>query len=77
MSEHSEQHAERRPRPRFDPGGVITGIFFLAVAGVSLATGFSGEPVVPLRFLVPAALIGLGLVGIIRVFTRGRRRTLR
>lgn len=74
MSEHETRDGRRH---RFDPAGVITGLFFLAVAGVSLATGFSGESVVSLRFLVPAVLIGLGVVGIIRVLTRSRRRTLR
>ncbi|MDL4776191.1 MULTISPECIES: hypothetical protein [Thermomonosporaceae] len=59
---------------RFDPGGPIAGLFFLAVAGVLLASGLSGELVVGLRVLVPAVLIGLGLVGIVRILTRAARR---
>ncbi|SEG34550.1 hypothetical protein SAMN04489712_104504 [Thermomonospora echinospora] len=64
----------RRIRHRFDPGAPVAGLFFLAVAGVFLAGGLSGEPVVPLEVLVAALLIGLGVVGIVRVLSAGRRR---
>ncbi|MEU5883711.1 hypothetical protein [Spirillospora sp. NPDC047279] len=75
MSDDLKPTGERRYR--FDPGGVLTGLFFLAVAAVSLASGLSGEPVVEPQFLIPVVLAGLGLVGIVRVFTRSRRRRLR
>lgn len=64
-------------RPRFDPGGPITGLFFLAVAGIFLGAGFSGRSLGGPGVLIPAILIGLGVVGTIRVLTRSRRRNLR
>jgi hypothetical protein len=62
-----------RERRRFDPGSVVTGLFFLGVAGVFIAGGLSGEVVPGPRVLGPALLVGLGLVGIVRVLTRSRR----
>ena len=58
---------------RFDPGSAAAGLFFLAAAGVFLVTGLSGEPVAPPEILAAAVLLGLGLVGVVRVLTRGRR----
>jgi hypothetical protein len=68
--------ATRAPagRRRFDPGGPVAGSFFLAVAGVFLASGLSERNVVKLSALIPAVLIGLGVVGIVRIVTRARRR---
>ncbi|MEW2355818.1 hypothetical protein [Spirillospora sp. NPDC029432] len=66
--------AERgKGRRRFDPGAVVTGLFFLAVAGVFLAGALSGDPVAGPEILGPVLLAGLGLVGIVRVLTRSRR----
>ncbi|MFF5258797.1 hypothetical protein ACFY4C_07610 [Actinomadura viridis] len=62
-----------RPRRRLDPGSVVTGLFFLTAAGIFLAGGLSGEPVAAAGILVPALLIGLGLMGIVRIMTRSRR----
>ncbi|WUI00470.1 hypothetical protein OHR68_01180 [Spirillospora sp. NBC_00431] len=64
-------------RWRFDPAGPVTGLFFLALAGLFLADGLSDENVLPVTALLPVALIGLGLVGTVRVLTRSRRRDLR
>ncbi|MGI5165197.1 hypothetical protein ACQEU3_12640 [Spirillospora sp. CA-253888] len=64
----------REPRGRFDPGALVTGLFYLAVAGVFVASGLSGELVVDTRILAPVLLVGLGLVGVVRVLTRARRR---
>ncbi|WP_030174583.1 hypothetical protein [Spirillospora albida] len=64
---------ERRHR-RFDPAGPVTGLFFLALAGLFLAGGLSDASVLEPSVLIPVVLIGLGLVGIVRVLTRGRRR---
>ncbi|MFC5747130.1 hypothetical protein [Actinomadura rugatobispora] len=60
-------------RRRFDPGSVVTGLFFLGVAGVFVAGGVTGELVAGPQVLGPALLVGLGLVGIVRVLTRSRR----
>lgn len=62
---------------RFDPAGPVTGVFLLALAGLFLADGFSDDRVLPPAALVPVVLIGLGVVGIVRVLTRSRRRNLR
>lgn len=62
-----------RGRRRFDPGAVVTGLFFLAIAGIFLAVGLSGDPIIEARVLGPALLVGLGLTGIVRVLTRSRR----
>jgi hypothetical protein len=64
-------------RYRFDPAGPVTGVFFLALAGLFLAEGLSDERILPGTVLAPVILIGLGLVGTVRVLTRGRRRHLR
>ncbi|WP_433329189.1 hypothetical protein [Spirillospora sp. CA-294931] len=66
-----------RPRRRFDPGGPLTGLFFLGVAVVFLTGVLSGDPVAGPEILGPVLLAGLGVIGIIRVLTRGRRRNLR
>lgn len=62
---------------RFDPAGPVTGLFFLAMAGVFLADGLSGGDVVAAAVMLPVVLIGLGVVGTVRVLTRARRRRLR
>ncbi|GGQ18577.1 hypothetical protein GCM10010187_38620 [Actinomadura coerulea] len=64
-------------RFRFDPAGPVTGLFFLALAGVFLADGLTDGDVLPVAAMVPIVLIGLGLVGTVRVLTRSRRRHLR
>ncbi|MFB4297979.1 hypothetical protein [Actinomadura sp. NTSP31] len=64
-------------RRGFDPGGPVAGIFFLVAAGAFLADGLSGGNAVAVAVMVPAVLIGLGVVGTVRVLTRGRRRRLR
>ncbi|MBX6765561.1 MAG: hypothetical protein IRY90_00105 [Actinomadura rubrobrunea] len=66
--------APSRPRRRFDPGGPTAGVFFLAVAAVFMVNGLSGRPVADPVVLGPALVAGLGLVGIVRVLTRSRRR---
>ncbi|QFG27015.1 hypothetical protein F7P10_12805 [Actinomadura sp. WMMB 499] len=52
----------------------MTGVFFLALAGVFLAEGLGDGRFLDPVFAVPVVLIGLGLVGAVRVATRGRRR---
>lgn len=69
-----EQLGDRRPRRRFDPGALIAGLFFVGVALVFLVSGMSDVPVAGPEVLIPALLIGLGVVGMIRVLTRSRRR---
>lgn len=68
---------QRRGRRRFDPAGPVTGLFFLVLAGLFLADGLADERLLAAEFLAPAVLIGLGLVGTVRVLTRSRRRDLR
>ncbi len=77
MPEDTRDGRPARVRRRFDPAGPVTGLFFLTLAGLFLAEGLAGEPILPTTALVPVVLIGLGLVGTVRVLTRGRRRTLR
>ncbi|XRQ05965.1 hypothetical protein ACN3XK_56980 [Actinomadura welshii] len=62
---------------RFDPAGPVTGVFFLVLAGLFLAEGLSDERILTAAVLAPVVLIGLGLVGTVRVLTRSRRRHLR
>ncbi|MFA1549067.1 hypothetical protein [Actinomadura chokoriensis] len=64
-------------RHRFDPAGPVTGVFFLVLAGLFLADGLSEERLLSATVLAPVVLIGLGLVGTVRVLTRSRRRDLR
>ncbi|TDC94604.1 hypothetical protein [Actinomadura sp. 7K507] len=64
-------------RRRFDPAGPVTGLFFLVVAALFLADGLTDERMLAPTTLAPAVLIGLGLVGTVRVLTRSRRRDLR
>ncbi|TDD31559.1 hypothetical protein E1287_26030 [Actinomadura sp. KC06] len=64
-------------RSRFDPAGPVTGLFFMALAGLFLADGLADENVLSATTLLPVVLIGLGLVGTVRVLTRSRRRDLR
>ncbi|WP_433464623.1 hypothetical protein [Spirillospora sp. CA-128828] len=66
-----------KKRYRFDPAGPVTGLFFLVLAGLFLSDGLSETDGVPATVLVPVVLIGLGLVGTVRVLTRSRRRNLR
>ncbi|MFB4305800.1 hypothetical protein [Actinomadura sp. GTD37] len=61
----------------FDPAGPVTGLFFLVLAGLFLAEGLAEESIVSATVLAPVVLIGLGLVGTVRVLTRSRRRRLR
>jgi hypothetical protein len=60
-------------RHRFDPGGFVAGLYFLAVAVVFLINGFSDRTVFPLIYLGPALLIGYALVLLIRLLSRSRR----
>ncbi|WP_141580800.1 hypothetical protein [Actinomadura sp. WMMA1423] len=66
-----------KKRFRFDPAGPVTGLFFLSLAGLFLADGLTDGGVLPVTTMVPVVLIGLGLVGTVRVLTRSRRRHLR
>jgi hypothetical protein len=61
-------------RHRFDPGSLLAGLLFLTVAGIYLASGFADQTVVRAEILGPAVFIGLGVVGLVRVLTRSRRR---
>ena len=61
-------------RHRFDPGALVAGLYFLAVAGVFLTDGFSGRTRLPLLYTGVALLIGYSLVLLVRVLTRDRRR---
>ncbi|MBO2452143.1 hypothetical protein J4573_33995 [Actinomadura barringtoniae] len=69
-----ERAGDRRPRRRFDPGALIAGVFFVGVALLFLVNGMSDDTVAGPEVLIPALLIGLGVVGMIRVLTRSRRR---
>ncbi|WP_301174198.1 hypothetical protein [Actinomadura geliboluensis] len=77
MAERRESAVSAVKRYRFDPAGPVTGVFFLALAGLFLAEGLSDERILSGTVLAPVVLIGLGLVGTVRVLTRGRRRHLR
>jgi hypothetical protein len=59
---------------RFDPGALVAGLFFLAVAVIFLAGGFAETSILPVYGLGPAVLVGLGVVGLVRALTRSRRR---
>jgi hypothetical protein len=72
----AEKDVEKK-RFRFDPAGPVTGLFFLVLAGLFLSDGLSETDGVPATVLVPVVLIGLGLVGTVRVLTRSLRRRLR
>ncbi|MQY07488.1 hypothetical protein [Actinomadura macrotermitis] len=61
-------------RRGFDAGTVVTGLFFLAVAGIFLAGGLAGRLPVRLEILAPAVVVGLGLTGFVRILTRRFRR---
>jgi membrane associated rhomboid family serine protease len=62
-------------RHRVDPGALIAGIFFLAVAVTHLLAVFGGVDVTGTA-AVSALLGGLAVVLTIRVLTRSRRRDL-
>jgi hypothetical protein len=72
-----EKDVPAKKRFRFDPAGPVTGLFFLFLAALYLVDGLSDEDVLPATALIPVVLIGLGLVGTVRVLTRSRRRDLR
>ncbi|RAY15080.1 hypothetical protein DPM19_10120 [Actinomadura craniellae] len=61
-------------RHRFDPGALAAGVYFLAMGGIFLATGLTEENVVEPGILAPTAVIGIGVVGLVRVLSRSRRR---
>lgn len=68
------EHPAPAKRRRFDPAGPVTGVFFLALTGVFLAEGLTEERLLNPVAVVPLVLIGLGVVGAVRIATRGRRR---
>jgi hypothetical protein len=53
---------------------LITGLFFLGVAGIFLVGGLTKTSIFPIYGLAPAVLIGFGVVGLVRALTRSRRR---
>lgn len=58
---------------RFDPAALLAGLLFGVVAVLYVISGLSdGVSPVPVVWLVPALLIGLGLVGITRAVFRRR-----
>lgn len=60
---------------RFDPASLLAAGLFGAVSAAYLTSGFSGGVLpVPVVWLVPALLIGLGVVGIARAVSRRRDR---
>jgi hypothetical protein len=61
-------------RHRFDPGSLLAGLLFVTVAGIYLAGGFGDRTIVRAEIIGPAVFIGLGVVGLVRVLTRSRRR---
>lgn len=68
------ERATRGGRHRFDPGALIAGIFFLAVAATHLSRSLGHRAGLPLQVVAPAVLVGLGVVGIVRILSRSRRR---
>ena len=77
MAERQGKGGDMAKRRRFDPAGPVTGLFFIALAGLFLADGLTEERLLAPTTLAPIVLIGLGLVGTVRVLTRARRRDLR
>lgn len=61
-------------RHRWDPGALVAGVFFLAIAAVFLADGFSEGGVAGVEILAPTAIVGLGVVGVVQMVSRARRR---
>jgi hypothetical protein len=59
---------------RFDPGALVAGLFFVAVAGIFLGGALAETSILPIYGLAPAVVIGLGVVGLVRALTRSRRR---
>lgn len=65
----------KRPgRHRFDFGALFAGLFFLAISSTHLWQALGHRSGLPLQVIAPAVLIGLGVVGIVLILTRGRRR---
>jgi hypothetical protein len=64
-------------RHRFDPSALVAGIFFLAVAATHLSQTLGHRAGLPPQVIVPAVVVGLGVVAVVRIFTRSRRRTPR
>lgn len=61
------------PRHRFDPSALISGLLFAGLAAFFLAAAFSGREI-SVVWILPCVLIGLGVVGILRIAFRSRRR---
>ncbi|HEX6470012.1 MAG TPA: hypothetical protein VF069_13020 [Streptosporangiaceae bacterium] len=62
-----------RLRHRFEPAPLLAGSLFVSVALWFGAAALAGEHVL-LTVAVPTLLIGLAMVGFVRVATRSRRR---
>jgi hypothetical protein len=75
VSERPEPRPAAPVRRRFDPGAVVTGVFFLAMAGLFLADALTALTIPGPAVMAPVILVGLGLVGIVRILPRGRRRS--
>lgn len=63
-------------RHRFDPSSAVAALIFLGIAVRYLSEGLGG-PKVSYAWAVPGVLIALGVVALVRVMFRARRRGLR
>jgi ABC-type phosphate transport system permease subunit len=59
-------------RHRFDPSSAVAAAVFLAVAARYLAHGFGRAPI-SFLWAVPATVIGLVVIGALRIAFRSRR----
>ena len=64
----------RGRRHRFDPGALIAGLFFLAVAVTHLLTSFGHHRAIDVTVALPIFLAAMAVVVTIRLLTRSRRR---
>ena len=60
---------------RFDPVAFFAGLISLAFAGAFLFTDYRGFAFIDLQVAVPATLIVLGVIVVIRAMLGARRRT--
>ena len=60
-------------RHKFDLSSLVAGVIFLGFALRYLTTGFGGDPVT-FGWAVPTVLISLGVIALLRLAFRSRRR---
>lgn len=59
---------------RADPGGLVAGMLFGALAVLFLYSAFTGRMILPFAYQVPAFATGLAVVLLLRILSPRRRR---